>query len=141
MAVKSARDALTAHLALIGKDAASWLELFADDAIMEFPYASSLGYPRKLEGKAAIASYMREVFAYVGQFRFSDVRVFPTEDPNVIVAEFNGDASVTSTGRDYKQEYIVRLETKNGKIIYYREYWDPIAVLRAFDGQKLHLTA
>jgi ketosteroid isomerase-like protein len=80
---------------------------------------------------------MRDVLAGVRQFEFSDVRTFPTDNPDVIFAEFTGNATVVSTGCKYSQEYIVRLETRNGEIVYYREYWNPLEVLNAFDPGRL----
>jgi len=43
----------------------------------------------------------------------------------VLFAEF-GEAVFFATGRHYQQDYVMRLETKDGKIIHYREYWNPV---------------
>ena len=56
---KAISEVFAAHLALIGKDIPAWVDLFAEDAIVEFPYASAVGSPEQLEGKAAIYNYMR----------------------------------------------------------------------------------
>jgi uncharacterized protein len=34
-----------------------------------------------------------------------------------------------TTGHPYQQDYVIRLEIKNGKIIHYREYWNPVPML------------
>jgi len=40
-----------------------------------------------------------------------------------------------ATGRHYQQDYVMRLETKDGKIIHYREYWNPVPLLTAGSTQ------
>ncbi len=119
----------TAHLALIGTDVEAWSNLLAEDAIVEFPYASALGSPSRLEGKLAIYSYMKNAVAQLQNWVFTDVREYQTLIQNVLFAEFHGEAVFVATGQPYQQDYVVRLETKDGKIIHYREYWNPVPIL------------
>lgn len=118
-----------AHLALIGTDVQAWSDLLAEDTIIEFPYASALGSPSRLEGKLAIYNYMKNAVAQLQNWVFTDVREYQTLIPNILFAEFHGEAVFVATGQPYQQDYVVRLETENGKIIHYREYWNPIAIL------------
>ena len=39
-------------------DVKPWVDMFHDDGVMEFPFAPP-GYPARLDGKAAIADYVR----------------------------------------------------------------------------------
>lgn len=41
-------------------------------------------------------------------------------------------ATVVHTGRAYAQEYIAYLRAENGKIVVYREYFDPTRIAAAF---------
>lgn len=118
-----------AHLALIGTDVQAWSNLLAEDAIVEFPYASALGSPSRLEGKSAIYNHMKNAVAQLQNWVFTDVREYQTLIPNILFAEFHGEAVFVATGQPYHQDYVVQLETKNGKIIHYREYWNPVAIL------------
>ncbi|MGL5059994.1 MAG: nuclear transport factor 2 family protein [Microcoleus sp.] len=46
---------------------------------------------------------------------------------------------IVATNRHYQQDYVMRLETKDGKIVRYREYWNPIPALEAWGNpQNLH---
>lgn len=49
------RGAKAVHLALIGKDTEAWINLFAEDVVVEFPYAAALSLPEQFEGKSAIS--------------------------------------------------------------------------------------
>ena len=124
------------HLALIGKDIPAWVDLFAEDAVVEFPYASALGSPERLEGKFAIYNYMKDVPAQMQNLIFTNVREYQTSNPNLLLAEVHGEALIVATGRQYQQEYVMRLETKDGKIVHYREYWNPIPALEAWGSTQ-----
>jgi uncharacterized protein len=129
-------EAFAAHLALVGKDVQAWVDLFAEDAVVEFPYASTT--PGRLDGKAAIYNYMKDVSAQMQNLVFSNVLIYPTSNPHVLFAEVHGEAIIVATGRHYQQDYVMRLETQEGKIIYYREYWNPVPALEAWgDTQNL----
>ena len=130
---------LTDHLSLIGKDIQAWINLFAEDAVVEFPYAAALSSAERLEGKSAIYNYMKDVPDRMQNLIFTHIREYQTLNPNVLFAEFHGEAAIAATGRHYQQDYVVRLETKDGKIVHYREYWNPIPALEAWGSpQNLH---
>ena len=122
-------EVFAAHLALIGTDVQAWSNLLAEDAVVEFPYASALSSQDRLEGKSAIYNHMKNAVAQLQNWVFTDVREYQTLIPNVLFAEFHGEAVFVATGQPYQQDYVVRLETNNGKIIHYREYWNPVAIL------------
>ncbi len=114
-----------AHLALIGTDIDAWAKLLAEDAVVEFPYASALGAPSRFVGKPAIYNHIKNATAQLQNWVFTDIREYQTSIPTVLLAEFHGEAVFVATGQLYQQDYVARLETKNGKIIHYREYWNP----------------
>jgi uncharacterized protein len=130
---------LTDHLALIGKDLPAWIDLFAEDAVVEYPYAAALNSPARLEGKSAIYSYITEAIAQMENLVFTNVCEYKTLNPNVLLAEVHGEADIIATGRHYQQDYVMRLETKDGKIVHYREYWNPVPFIEAMGGtESLH---
>jgi uncharacterized protein len=129
---KTAEAVLREHFALVTRDHSRWLALFAEDAVVEFPYAPALGRPSRLDGKAAIDAYFRPYSREVLQLTFSDVRLYPTTDPSIALGEAHASARIASTGRDYEQDYVVILATKNGLISRYREYWNVLPASAAF---------
>ncbi|MEN9869469.1 MAG: hypothetical protein RLZZ171_452 [Cyanobacteriota bacterium] len=125
------------HLALIVTDISAWVNLFTEDAVIEFPYASDTA--KRLEGKEAIYNYMKDVPVQMQNLIFTNVRKYPTSKPNLLWAEVHGEAVIAATGRHYQQDYVMRLETKEGKIVHYREYWNPISAIKAWGStQNLH---
>jgi uncharacterized protein len=130
----TAEAIVRAHLALVTHDHPRWLSLFADDAVVEFPYAASLGRSTRLEGKAAIDAYFSGAAASFRDLAFRDVRIHVSTEPGVVVAEAHGSAQITTTGKTYEQDYVMIVETSEGKIRRYREYWNVLPGIEAFGG-------
>jgi ketosteroid isomerase-like protein len=70
----------------------------------------------------------------VESFRFLDLRIYPMADPEAAAAEIRAEALIKMTGRTYRQEYVVFLRCKAGKITHLREYFDPVRAAKARDA-------
>ena len=130
----SALEALDAHLALVARDLEPWLALFADDAVVEFPYARGTSLPARLQGKDAIRAYFAHAPEVFLNFAFPEVRRYATSNPDVAIAEAHGTATIATTSRPYEQDYVLFVECKDGLIVRYREYWNPLAAQGSFGG-------
>ena len=120
----------------IDADAGSFLEMMAGDGVMEFPYAPP-GFPTRFDGRAAIARHLARLGDLIAFDRMSEPVVHPTADPNVVIIEFDGFGRGVATGEPYDQSYVSVIRTKAGRIIHYRDYWNPLVVLRAARGAAL----
>lgn len=120
----------------IDADAATFVEMMAEHGVMEFPYAPA-GLPTRLEGKAAIAAHLAAVGEMIAFDRMGAAVVHPSTDPNVVVIEFEGFGRGVTTGEPYDQRYVSVVRTAEGRIVHYRDYWNPLVVLRATRGAAL----
>jgi ketosteroid isomerase-like protein len=75
----------------------------------------------------------------VDDFRFFDLQVYACADPDSAVAEVKAEGLIKTTGRRYRQEYVVFLRAVGGKIAFLREYFDPVRAARAMDTPILGL--
>ncbi|MET0451385.1 MAG: nuclear transport factor 2 family protein [Mycobacterium sp.] len=120
---------------LLVKDMAAFAGLWAEDGILEFPFAAP-GYPPRLDGRAAVADYLR------GYPDVLDVREIPakmlhqTDDPDVVIAEFEAAGIVVATGQPYTMRYIAVITVRDGEIARYRDYWSPLAATEAMGGAE-----
>jgi uncharacterized protein len=129
-AQQATTQVFTTFLSLMVKDVQALINLYAEDAIVEFPYAFDT--PRQLEGKKAIYSYMKNALKQMENLKFTNIRVYPTTNPNVLWAEVHGEAVIAATGHAYEQDYVMRMETRAGKIVHYREYWNPTIAIEGW---------
>jgi len=113
---------------LLDKNIAGWVGLWAEDGIMEFPFAPP-GWPARLEGKGAIAAYMRSYPDHIDLHDFPDLRIHQTIDLDTIVVEMRGVGRLVETDAPLDMTYIAVVTVQDGRIASYRDYWNPLAVL------------
>jgi len=75
----------------------------------------------------------------VERLRFFNLEVYALADPQIAVAEVKGEGLIKSTGRMYRQDYVVFLRAADGKIRFLREYFDPVRAAKALDTPILGL--
>ncbi|NIJ37548.1 hypothetical protein FHR22_002232 [Sphingopyxis panaciterrae] len=109
------------------------MDLVADDIVFEFPFAFP-GGPSRLEGAAKIAGHLESLAGMITLDRMSTPIVHETKDPETIIIEVNGYGEGVRTGEPYDQRYICVIRTRNGRIVHYIDYWNPLTFLRALKG-------
>jgi uncharacterized protein len=68
--------------------------------------------------------------------RTPTLKINSTDDPNMAIAEWSVSGRVISNGNPYEMSYATFVTVKNGLIVNYREYWDPMAFMAAMSGAK-----
>jgi ketosteroid isomerase-like protein len=134
-----ASDLLQRHVQTLVEDNAQWQTLIADDLLWELVYAPSIGHPARLSGREEVIRHVTWFLGAVENFRFFDLRVYPSADPEAAVAEVKAEALITATRRTYHQEYVFFLRAKGGKIAHLREYFDPVRAAKAMNTPILGL--
>lgn len=118
---------------LLMPDADTFLDMVADDIVMEFPYAPPAAVPR-VTGKAALAEYLPGAASLITIESMSEPVVHRTQDTGVVILEFTCKGHGTETGIAYDQTYISVVTVADGYITQYRDYWNPLIALRAMGG-------
>jgi uncharacterized protein len=96
-------------------------ELYAEDAVVDYPFAPPAG-PARLEGRAVIQRYFAAVARSPLRLTARNVVVHETTDPEVAIAEWDYDVSVTSTGRSFQVANIQVSRVRDGQIVTSRDY-------------------
>jgi uncharacterized protein len=110
--------------------ATSFVDMMSDDFVMEFPYARP-GMPTRVEGRAAVLAHLAKVGEGVSVDSASNLVVHETADPEVVILEFDGHGRSVKTGEPYEQRYISVIRARGGKIVHFKDYWNPIQGLKA----------
>ncbi|MEU0131861.1 nuclear transport factor 2 family protein [Streptomyces sp. NPDC006289] len=113
---------------LLAKDIPAWVALWAEDGVMEFPFAPD-GRPKRLEGREAIAAYMHPYPDHIDLHDFPELRIHQTTEPETIVIEMRGVGRLVESGRPFDMTYIAVVTVRDGRITSYRDYWNPLTVL------------
>jgi ketosteroid isomerase-like protein len=104
-------------------------ELYAPDAVVEQPFA--IPEPSRLVGQDAVRAHFARAARAPFAMRPRNVVVHDTTDPEVIVAEFDYDVTVTSTGRTFTTSNVQVIRVRDGRIVASRDYHDHCALARA----------
>ncbi len=127
-------DVMKAALgARVDQVAGSFVEMMSEDFTMEFPFARP-GMQTRIEGRTAVLTYLMSVSQGISVDTVDHVVVHDTADPDVVIVEFEGHGLATKTGEPYDQRYISVIRTRGGKIVHYKDYWNPIQGLKAQMG-------
>ena len=100
------------------------IDLIAEDAVMEFPFAPP-DRPRRVEGKENIIKYNMQVLSISKITGYTDLEIHHTIDPDCVIVEMTGHGTVLATGNTFERRYIDVCRTKDGRIEFIRDYWNP----------------
>jgi ketosteroid isomerase-like protein len=120
---------------LLTHDMAAFAGLWAEDGVLEFPFAAP-GYPARVDGRAAIAEYMRDYPDILDIREIPQSVMHQSVDPEVVVVEFQAVGIVVSTGAPYQMTYIAVITVRNNEIQRYRDYWSPLAAAELLGGSQ-----
>ncbi|BEN48334.1 MULTISPECIES: nuclear transport factor 2 family protein [Serratia] len=113
------------------------IDAFADNAIIEYPFAPQdiPGFPRKIKGKKAISEYFYGLTNYIKNYRYDDWEKWKSwrlEGTDNYLLEYSATGETVQGSKPYHQNLHAIVKIKNGKITYFREYWDPYSALLIF---------
>ncbi|MFD3523958.1 nuclear transport factor 2 family protein [Streptomyces sp. NPDC058653] len=123
---------------LLDKNIPGWVDLWDAEGVLEFPFAPD-GWPKRLDGKAAIGDYMRGYPDHIDVHDFTDVTIHETTVSDTVVVEMRGVGRLVETDQPFDMSYIAVVTVEDGLITHYRDYWNPLAVqdpAADFTGRK-----
>jgi ketosteroid isomerase-like protein len=130
---------LQRHIQTLFDDNTQWRTLITEDIVWELAYAPAIGHPARLTGRAEVIRHVIWFLSAVENFRFIDPKINAFADPQAAVAQVRAERLIKPTRRIYRQEYVVFLHAKGGKIGFIREYFDPTRAAKALDPPILDL--
>ncbi len=115
-------------------------DLYAPDGILEMPFAPA-GAPRRIAGREEIRRVLRVAGERARQsgrriVAYRDLVVRETDNPEVIVAEFELHGEVAATGATYRLSFIQVLRVRGGQIVAMRDYFDSQALAGALSDSS-----
>jgi hypothetical protein len=119
----------------LAKDIKGWAELCDEDIVVEFPFTPDVA-SRKLVGRAAIYEYLKNYPSVINIQSTPTLKINATDDPNMAIAEWSVSGRVISNGNPYEMSYATFMTFKNGLIVNYRKYWNPMAFMAAMSGAE-----
>ena len=119
--------------ALQAKDKQAIFAILADDFALEVPLniSGTNDFSDSWRGLAAADANYDTTFRIIQDLVYSELEITSGKDPDIAFAEGLG-VMTMANGRPYRNRYIFRFETENGKIKRIREYANPVTSAIAF---------
>jgi len=97
-----------------------------------FEYVISVpGYPRRVQGRQAIIDLYSDYDSYMTVRSADNLRVYRDADASVVTLEYEVHGESAQTGRPYDNRFVSIVMITDGKVTWWRDYLDPIAVFDA----------
>jgi hypothetical protein len=118
---------------MVAGEGVVFADLFAADGVLTYPFAVP-GHPAELRGRDAIRAFFaglgqsRELFTMAG----IDAVTWQTDDPEVAVTQITHHGQSNVTGAPYRLTALGVIRVRDGMIVRYEDYMDPIALARLF---------
>jgi ketosteroid isomerase-like protein len=138
---RSPREVVEQVRRMVAGDGVVFADLFAEDGVLEYPFAPP-GQPRRLRGREAIRAHFaagapaRRLFEMAGV----DALARQTDDPEVVVAQIEHHGRSAVTGQPYRFRALGIIRVRDGQIVSYEDYMDPVAAARLL-GRTADLAA
>ncbi|MFI5773793.1 nuclear transport factor 2 family protein [Streptomyces sp. NPDC051658] len=132
-AVPTPREVLARYYqAMLDKSPDDLADLYAMDAVHEFPFASP-GFPPRYEGREAVRAGYRAAWG-ASPVQVQEVRkiaAYETADPEVIIAEHVVMGTLPTRRTTFTVPGLLILHVRNGLITRVRDYMDGLGVASA----------
>ena len=116
---------------MVAGEGVDFADLFAEEGVLAYPFGLP-GQPAELRGREAIRSYFtnmsrgRDLLVMEGV----DALIRETDDPEVVVAEITHHGWSKASEAPYVHKALGVIRVRDGEIIRYDDYMNPIAVAR-----------
>jgi uncharacterized protein len=104
-------------------------DLYAEQATIDYPFA--IPAPRRLEGREAIRRYFAAIANMPLDLHAHNVVLHETSDPEVVVAEYDYEGHIATTGHSFQVSNIQVTRVRDGQMVASRDYHDHVALADA----------
>ncbi|GAA3539307.1 nuclear transport factor 2 family protein [Amycolatopsis ultiminotia] len=112
-------------------DTDTFVSLIAPDGYLEWPYRPE-GVPGRLAGRERIREFLTtQAESFVRFDEYRNVVIHETTDPEVVIVEYDAHGTVVPTGAPLHQTIIAVLRIRDGLVVSYRDYLNPLVLAEA----------
>ena len=128
---RSPREVAEEVRRMVAGEGVDFASLFAADGVLAYPFGLP-GQPAELRGRQAIRTYFSDASRSRDLLIMEGVEalVRETDDPEVVVTEITHHGRSKVTGEPYRHIALGVIRVRDGEIVRYDDYMNPIAVAR-----------
>ncbi|MEU5781259.1 nuclear transport factor 2 family protein [Micromonospora lupini] len=120
------------------QDTEGFVGLLAPDCRIEWPYRPA-GLPAGVQGREQIREFLTgQANGLVTFDEYRNTTIHETTDPEVVIVEYEAHGTVVPTGAPLHQTIIAVLRIRDGLVVSYRDYLNPLVLAEALAGVDSH---
>lgn len=100
----------------------------AEDVLLEWPYPPMDGFPTEKRGARWFREVLEISWADFEPYNYRIEAIHDLADPDRLIAEYSSHSRFIPTDRPYSNRYIAILDFRDGRIVRWREYVNPIII-------------
>ena len=112
--------------AITSRDCDRILAMCADDALFDWPTMKM-----QITDPGQFRAVVGPLLAPLDGLVFHDLVVDEMLDPQEVMLRYEGSATVSTTGKPYRQTYVTQIRIDDGKVQRFREYFDRMVLTEA----------
>lgn len=138
---RSPREVAEQVRRMVAGEGVDFADLFAEDGVLTYPFGLPW-QPAELHGREAIRDYFKGRSAARDLLVMEGVEalVRETDDPEVVVTEITHHGWSKAAGEPYRNTALGVIRVRDGEIVRYEDYMNPIALARML-GRTSELAA
>jgi uncharacterized protein len=128
--------------AVEGREGIVFADLFAEGGVMEYPFGIP-GQLMTLNGQAEIREFFQDRGGLRDLFDMAEVTavVHETRDPEVVIVEIDHHGHSHVNDGPYQMHALGIIRVRDGRIVHYRDYMNPLALAKLTGRMPELLTA
>lgn len=103
--------------------------IYADNVVSEFPYAPD-GFTTRLDDVAGLAKFLAAIGGFSQNRAIENLEV--CDYGTGVVGTFDSHFTLRESGKRVRIPMVMFFDIQDGKVVRFREYYDPVRVLKAF---------
>jgi ketosteroid isomerase-like protein len=117
--------------ATVSPDPGDIADCYAPSVVIEMPFAVAPLYPVRIETtRDELRARFRAGVASRRYKRLSNVVIYETTEPGVVIAEYELHGELTTTAEAFSQRFLMVMTIRDGQIVHSRDYTNPVTGAR-----------
>jgi ketosteroid isomerase-like protein len=126
------RAAFSAMLGHLGRKEFDQFEAYlADDVYQDWPYRPIPTMAESLVGRRALRDFIERATSDFDPYNYTISRFYDMADPDSLIVEYSSQTVYLPRAMPYANQYLSILRFAEGKIVYWREYVNPLIISEA----------
>ena len=103
----------------------------ADDVYQDWPYRPIPTMAESLVGRRALRDFLERATSDFDPYNYTISRFYDMADPDSLIVEYSSQTVYLPRAMPYANQYLSILRFAEGKIVYWREYVNPLIISEA----------